>query len=71
MPEPTHPAAGRRMHYSLWDPFEIGYRVPPKAPVAYRFWSAAVAGFLYLGWWYGMAQPYALLPDRPLEKGTR
>ncbi|WP_405682987.1 hypothetical protein [Streptomyces sp. NBC_00057] len=71
MPEPTRPVAGRRRTYSLWDPFGIGYPVPPEAPVAYRFWCAAVAGLLYLGWWYAAAHPYASLPDRRHEKGTQ
>lgn len=71
MPEPARTSPGRRRPYSLWDPFDIGYRVPPEAPVAYRFWCAAVAGLLHLGWWYAAALPYALLPDRRHERGTR
>ncbi|MFE2584114.1 hypothetical protein [Streptomyces sp. NPDC059378] len=53
----------RRGHRML-DPFEYGYEVPPYAPLPYRIWCFFAFGLMHLGWWYGLAQPHLMFPDR-------
>lgn len=70
MPEPEPRVTAYPRPHRLTAPFDHGHQAPTDASTAYRIWCAVAAGLVHLGWWYGGAPLYALLPERRHEKGT-
>ncbi|MGW1156962.1 hypothetical protein ACWD5Q_00385 [Streptomyces sp. NPDC002513] len=66
---PDHTAPWRRGRPSPWDAFTYDYQVPPDASLGHRIWSACALGLMHVGWWYGLAQPHLMFPDRHSQEG--